>query len=82
MEKSIRFLGIMILISSLIISLGGVVENLFSNRYEVIDIGNYSYMVFDKLKGIRYGYRTTPNSESYFYKYDYPSMKYDNNIKE
>ena len=50
MEKSIRFLGIMILISSLIISLGGIVENLYGDRYELIDKGGYN-IILDKLKG-------------------------------
>ena len=69
MEKSIKFLGIMILISSLVISLGGIIENMYLNRYEYMNTG-YKYEVFDKLKGIRYGH----NADG-FYKWDYPNMK-------
>ena len=67
MEKSIRFLGIMILISSIVISLGGIVENMYVNRYQYIET-EYSDKVFDRLKGIEY-YR----GASGIGKIDYPN---------
>jgi hypothetical protein len=72
MEKSIKFLGIMILISSLIISLGGIIENVYGNRYYFSTSGNNIY-VGDRLKGSVY-----IRSSGKFYTIDYPNKEFKN----
>ena len=54
MEKSIKFLGIMILISSIVISLGGIIENMYFDRYKIIRNDDGDSYIFDSLKGISY----------------------------
>lgn len=51
MEKAIKFLGICILLTALIVNATSIIEQTMFDRYEIINIGTVDKAVFDKNTG-------------------------------